>query len=169
MPQQVERLPVDVMNQIQRQNYKYAHASACDIAVSMNCNMSIRPWVLFAYYPHASSMNWSCAQTDRVIPPFEWHAQSASGLHFLGIVLLCALSLANNLQRDLGNTIIWLNRGSMLELVCRVRAGSWRSTVCLCVSFRNFPVNRVHGPPQPIHWLYLPTRRKGEGITLWFD
>lgn len=101
-----------------------------------------KPEVLSAVcsYPHASRMTGPRALTDCVIPPLRWRAYSASGLHSLSTSVSFSLVLCFWQTTAPSSLRSYHRPGQSRErrvcpvLVCRGRAVSWKSAVCLCVS-----------------------------------
>lgn len=91
-------------------------------------------------YPHVGRMTGPHALTDYVIQPFQWHAHSASGLHSLSASVSFCFVLRFWQTTARSTLLSYHQPGQSQEmrvhpvLVCRGRAVSRRSAVCLCVS-----------------------------------
>lgn len=163
----MERLPVDVTSI--RDRTMNALLESESSAVALQQEREILSAVCI--YPHVSRTTGPRALTDYVIPPFRWHAHSASGLHSLSTsvsFLFCALLLANDDSLD--SPVVpstwptaWNESILCLFVEAELSLGGLQR-VCVLVFFRSSPVSQA-GRRQPDVPQPKPTRTERSLIS----
>lgn len=135
-------------------------------------------------YPHVGRMTGPHALTDYVIQPFWWHAHSASGLHSLSTSVSFCFVLCFWQTTARSTLLSYHQPGQSQEmrvrpvLICRSRAVSRRSAVCLCVSLLETHLSvKLSGAadvpqPKPTAAVIHPDGERCDpehGSALWFD